>query len=696
MIARIESRRIAAASQAFVVALLVASPLPRQVGAADEPVYPDKSWKLAKPEDVGLDAKLLAEARDYALTGGGSGMITRHGRVVLTWGDLHQRYDLKSTTKSIGVTALGLAIMDGKTKLSDRAIDHHPEIGNRPRENPKTWREKITIAHLATQTAGFEKRGGYSRMLFEPGTHWDYSDSGPNWLAECITLDYERDLRDLLFERVFTPIGITKDDLTWRYNAYREPKIRGVVRREFGSGISADVDAMARIGYLYLRRGKWHDKQLIPAEFVDQCGTTVPAVVDLPEYNQEYDDASRHYGLLWWNNADGSLEDVPRDAYWSWGLYDSLIVVIPSLDIVAARAGKSWKRTSRVAHYAVLQPFLGPIARSAAAGARQESKQPQQSSRARSKEARRISGIDWAPPETVVHLARGSDNWPLTWGDDDRLYTAYGDGRGFEPFVEKKLSLGLARVAGPPLSPRGENLRSPTAEQLGDGAKGKKASGMLMAGGVLYMLVRNADNAQLAWSRDHGKTWTWADWKFSTSFGCPTLLNFGRDYAGARDEYVYVFSPDADSAYQAADRAVLARAPLARMTEQDAWQYFQRLDGQGRPVWTGDVAQRGGVLERAGHCYRGGVSYNAPLATYLWAMLPGGDTRHRGGLAVFAASEPWGPWREVYSTDEWDTGPGESASFPTRWISDDGLTVHLVFSGDDSFSVRRATLRVSP
>jgi len=44
-----------------------------------------------------------------ALTGEGSGLITRHGRVVLAWGDPKKRYDLKSSTKSIGVTALGLA-----------------------------------------------------------------------------------------------------------------------------------------------------------------------------------------------------------------------------------------------------------------------------------------------------------------------------------------------------------------------------------------------------------------------------------------------------------------------------------------------------------------------------------------------------------------------------------------------------------
>ena len=187
----------------------------------------------------------------------------------------------------------------------------------------------------------------------------------PNWLADCLTLAYRRDVADLMSERIFTPLGINGDDLSWRKNSYRPKRIDGIPRREFGSGISANVDAMARVGLLYLRGGLWDGRRLLPAEFVAQAGTTVPAVVGLPEVDpKEYGNASDHYGLLWWNNADGTLDGVPRDAFWSWGLYDSLIVVIPSLDIVVARAGQSWKRPTS-GHYDVLRPFLRPIAESA-------------------------------------------------------------------------------------------------------------------------------------------------------------------------------------------------------------------------------------------------------------------------------------------------------------------------------------------
>ncbi len=566
-------------------------------------VWPLPNWTAIEPSDAGLDPEQLAKARDYALTGGGSGFITRGGKLVMSWGDVKQRYDLKSTTKSFGATALGVAILDGKIRLADTATEHHPAFGVPPESNAKTgWLDKITILHLATQTAGFEKPGGYEKLIFEPGTMWAYSDGGPNWLAECVTLAYQQDVDKLMFDRVFTPMGIERRDLVWRNNSYRDKQIDGIARREFGSGISANVDAMARVGLLYLRDGIWNGNRILPEGFVQQAGTTLPVVVGLPEVDEKnYGNASAHYGLLWWNNADGTLQGVPRDAFWSWGLYDSLIVVIPSLDLVVARAGKSWKRGGGD-HYEVLQPFLGPIAaavkddlleRQASSGdsqtwtSSQTTKPPYPASPV-------IAGVAWAPTSTIVRKARGSDNWPMTWGDDDNLYTAYGDGKGFEPLIDVKLSMGLCRVRGAADNFTAVNLRSPSLETFGGGANGKKASGLLMVDATLYLWARNADNSQLAWSTDHGNSWTWSDWKFNKSFGCPTFLNYGRNYAGARDKFVYIYSHDSDSAYEPADRMVLVRVTQDRIRQRQAYQFFAGLNESGQPTWTrGNRRSRG-------------------------------------------------------------------------------------------------------
>jgi hypothetical protein len=217
-----------------------------------------------------------------------------------------------------------------------------------------------------------------------------------------------------------------------------------------------------------------------------------------------------------------------------------------------------------------------------------------------------------------------------------------------------------------------------------------------MIDGVLYLWVRNAGNAQPAWSTDHGRTWEWADWKFTTSFGCPTFLNFGKNYTGARDDFAYIYSHDADSAYQAADRMVLARVPKGQLKRRDAYEFFKGLNPKQQPVWTKDIVERGAVFSRSGQCYRSGVTYNAALKRYLWCQtLPGADPRVAGGFGIYDAAEPWGPWTTVFFTEAWDVGPGETSSFPTKWMSADGKILYLVFSGDDYFAVRKATLNLS-
>ena len=44
-----------------------------------------------------------------------------------------------------------------------------------------------------------------------------------------------------------------------------------------------------------------------------------------------------------------------------------------------------------------------------------------------------IAGLDWAPADTIIRRAKDGDNWPVTWADDDALYTTWGDGTGFDP-----------------------------------------------------------------------------------------------------------------------------------------------------------------------------------------------------------------------------------------------------------------------
>jgi len=142
--------------------------------------------------------------------------------------------------------------------------------------------------------------------------------------------------------------------------------------------------------------------------------------------------------------------------------------------------------------------------------------------------------------------------------------------------------------------------------------------------------------------------------------------------------------------------------PAARLGDRASYEFFAGVDENRRVKWSGDIGQREGVCAYPGHVYRVRVTYNPALnAIYLVEPVPTPvsrdragklDTRFAGGLAVFDAPEPWGPWTNVFFTDQWDVGPGDSASFPSKWLSEDGRTLNLVFSSGDSFSVRRAAL----
>jgi CubicO group peptidase (beta-lactamase class C family) len=328
---------------------------------AQATIWPTNGWQTATSAEMNMDQTKLEEARDYALRGGGAGYITRGGKLVLSWGDINRKWDVKSATKGIGMTAMGIAITDGRMQLSDKAGVYHPDLTTGKLAD-------IKLIHLATHTSGFPKPGGASTsLLFDPGTMFSYSDAGPNWLAECITLEYRQDIETFLFDRVFTHLGMTSSDLHWRDNWYRPDLIDGIKRREFGAGAQVNADGMARIGYLYLRNGMWEDSVILLESFIKAVGDSVEEIAGVPNH-QDYTGSgtSSNTGLLWWHNETGRFPDVPRDAFWAHGMWNNLIIVIPSLDVVASRVSNEYfpNRDMEPFITAVAQSVTGPITES--------------------------------------------------------------------------------------------------------------------------------------------------------------------------------------------------------------------------------------------------------------------------------------------------------------------------------------------
>jgi CubicO group peptidase (beta-lactamase class C family) len=657
----------------FLVVLGIFATISSVSRSARSDVWPGKEWAAATAESQGMSGAALDQVVDHAQRhGGASGCVIRHGYLVKEWGSPTAVADIKSATKgAFGATVLGLAVDARLVGIDDKARLHLPQLGGDRSENRADWLGEITIRHMATMTAGFDDSRP-AKLVYRPGTSGTYSNDTANLLADLLTLKYGEDLESVMRRRVMDPIGISPSAWSWRDNQYRPKIVSGLKTREFASGIRITHGALARIGYLYLREGRWDGRAILSPDYIKKA--TRPT--DLPA-------PYPYYGFYWGSNAKGLLADVPRDLYWALGLGESILAVFPSLDIVAVRLGTGSTRSQLPPFTSdwdkKIEGFFRLVARAVS--------EPYPPSTV-------IRALIWAPAITIVRKANDSDNWPLTWADDDNLYTAYGDGTGFAPKLPVKLSLGLARIEGGPNDFVGINLRSPTLERKGNGKNGMKASGLLMVDGTLYLWARNAGNAQLAWSSDRGHTWTWADWKLSVSFGCPTFLNFGRNYAGARDHYVYIYSHDAESAYLTADGIVLARVPKDRIRDRDAYEFFMGFNENASPVWTVDMKKRGAAFKYPGQCYRISVSYDAKLGRYLLCQA-GSDRLVRANFGIYDAPEPWGPWTTAYRSEQWDVSPGESCSIPTKWMDDDTGAIHLVFSGDDSFSVRRATLQVA-
>jgi CubicO group peptidase (beta-lactamase class C family) len=663
-------------------------------------------WPAADAASLGFDAARLEAARANAAARQTRALIVaRNGKIALEWYAQGAGPETRQGTASLAKALVGgmsllVALDSGRISPDDTAARYIP----RWRADEK--KSRITIRQLATHTSGIEdaEQGGIPHMelpgwkgafwkrkpdpisvaldhapvIFEPGAAFHYSNPGMAALAYAVTAALagapQPDMRSALAS-LYQAIGIPDSDWSISYGeGYDVDGLR--VYANWGGG-TFTPRAAARIGQLMLQKGSWDGRQLLRREWVER--TTAYAGMPKPDRANDPAPAS---GLCWYTNYDGVWPGIPRDAFAGAGADQQAMLVVPSLNLVIVRNGRYLGPQGEKRFWGdLVEDVFGPVV----AAMSEESTAPYPPSPV-------IREIVFDPPETIVRAAPGSDNWPLTWADDGQIYTSYGDGWGFAPLIKQKLSLGLARVTGDAPAFRGVNIRSETAERVGDGANGPKASGMLMVDGTLYMWVRNTGNAQLAWSKDRGSTWQWG-FTFSDGFGAPAFLNFGRNYAGARDGYVYTYSQDGPSAYESYDGVALARAPRGRITERDAWEFLGSVDARGRAVWTRDIARRAPAFRYAGRCRRVDAVYHPVLKRYLLAV--GYDAE--SGWGIYDAPEPWGPWTRAFHTSRWDLAGTHGYRLPSKWIAADGGSMYLVFSGvkeNDAFCVRRMTLQL--
>jgi len=295
--------------------------------------------------------------------------------------------------------------------------------------------------------------------------------------------------------------------------------------------------------------------------------------------------------------------------------------------------------------------------------------------------------------------APGTDNWPVTWSDDGHQYTSGGDGDGFSQVGRS--SLIVSRIQGTKTSYTGVDLWESRLATPGpvDG----KSYGIISLDGDLYMWVSPGSNTEgylyskLWKSTNKGQSWTDSGVQFDgeDAFGGgnhgfinPTFLQFGQDYQGARDNFVYVYANELKNTdalqIQTPGEVSLMRVPKSQVTERSAYEFFAGIDNNGNPTWSTDIQQRQSVFRDAdGVGWNLSVSFNAPLNRYLLT------TEHtetvKSNIRIFDAPTPWGPWTTVLY-EKWSVPNTGSQShffwnFSNKWLSVDGKSFVLISTG---------------
>ena len=285
----------------------------------------EQAFVRATPESQGISsdlfAALLRELDASKDTEMHHFMALRHGKVICEcnfapypkgmWHITH------SMCKSITGMAIGMLIEEEKLKLDENIYDIFPDHIN---AFSKIFRPVITVEHLLTMTSGvtFNESGIVSgndwlgsflnaSVNGKPGTEFQYNSLNTYVLSAIVTKRTGETLTEYLTPRLFGPLGITK--------YYWETCPKGITKG--GWGLFLCAEDMAKLGQLYLQRGKWNGQQLVSEYWIE-----ISTARHLKTQNGTYG-----YGYqLWMEQRPGSFEYN--------GMLGQNVIIYPDMDMV--------------------------------------------------------------------------------------------------------------------------------------------------------------------------------------------------------------------------------------------------------------------------------------------------------------------------------------------------------------------------
>ena len=281
------------------------------------------------PEAQGVSSagiRAFVEAADRQVIAMHSFMLVRHGKVVAEgwWKPeaANKPHVLWSLSKSFTSTAVGLAVAEGKLSVDDPVLKFFPQ--DAPAE-PSDKLKAMRVRDLLTMTTGHEIEARFTTnapwvqtflahpVPHKPGTHFLYNTPGSHMLSAIVGKVTGQTVLDYLKPRLFDPLGMENPE--WKTSPQGDTI--------GGYGLFVRTEDIAKFGQLYLQKGKWNGKQLIPAAWVEQA--TSKQVSNGSDPSRDWDQG---YGFQFWRCRHGAFRGD--------GMNGQFCIVMPEQDAVIA------------------------------------------------------------------------------------------------------------------------------------------------------------------------------------------------------------------------------------------------------------------------------------------------------------------------------------------------------------------------
>jgi CubicO group peptidase (beta-lactamase class C family) len=313
------------------------------------------SLSRGSPEAQGVSSRALLafiEAADKDIDAMHSVMIVRHGRVVAEgwWSpyDAGSPHSLYSLSKSFTSTAVGMAVAEEKLSVDDEVLKFFPgdapeKLGDHLKAMRVSDLLRMSTGHQAEPRLMTAKEPWTKVFLaqpvpFKPGTHFLYNTPATYMLSAIVQKVTGQTVLDYLRPRLFEPLGI--DDPTWGTSP------QGISLG--GYGLSVRTEDIAKFGQLYLQKGMWQGKQLIPTSWVGKATARQTSNGSNPK-----SDWDQGYGYQFWRSRHG--------AYRGDGAFGQFCIVLPEQDaVVAITSGVKDMQAVLNLVWDKLLPALGP------------------------------------------------------------------------------------------------------------------------------------------------------------------------------------------------------------------------------------------------------------------------------------------------------------------------------------------------